>query len=673
MSRSQTHSTDQFVSLRDRTSHSASRLTMRIATIEDNATVLFAAAELEKYLHRISGGTAIHVREEAYSSQPDTLWVGCAASLGDLALPPVEDYSLDDAIAISVEDREGRIAGANPRAVLLAVYRYLTELGCRWIRPGDDGEIIPAIPDPLGRNVRVCEAPSYRHRGLAIEGACSCEHVTDLIAWLPKVGMNSYFMEYFSGYIFYNNWYSRRHEPANAAALMPEERATEFAERAIEEVQRRDLLFHRAGHGWTCIPLGIEPGLWDEQIDRDFGDMTRYIALYEGKRELYHGIPRRTNLCYSQLEVRKMVVAGTVAYAAAHPEVDYLHFWLADGTNHFCECEACQQQRPSDFYVMMLNELDQALSERGLATRIVFLIYADLLWAPAEQEIRHPERFVLMFAPLHRSYYEPFDPAEMEEPIPPFALNELEFPPSQNLNHLAAWQHMFSGDSFVFDYRLMWGQYDDPGYMALSRALDADLPSLREVGLNGMISDQTQRVFIPSGLSMMLLAKNLWQSDLDYDAAADDYFSAAFGPDGDKCRDYLEGISAGFNPRWLSTYQSADPTPVPDDMVTGLREVRELIEEFEPVIEENLSLANYAQARSWEYLAEHAQMCRILSRAIEAELDASPEQAQLHWQELQMRVMENEDDTNPVFDVFLFLLTMRRKFQISPSPPSPDM
>ena len=673
MSRSHTDSTDQFVSLRDRTSHSASRLTIRIATVEMNPTVLFAAAELEKYLRRITGGTAIHVREEAYSSQPDTLWVGCAEALGDVDLPSVEDLSLDDAIAISVQDREGTIAGANPRASLLAVYRYLTELGCRWIRPGNDGEIIPAIPDPLGRNIRVCEAPSYRHRGLAIEGACSCEHVTDLIDWLPKVGMNSYFMEYFNGYIFYNNWYSQRHKPANATKLMPEERATEFAERAIEEIERRDLLFHRAGHGWTCIPLGIEPDLWDEQIDRDFGDMTRYIALYEGKRELYHGIPRRTNLCYSQLEVRKMVVAGTVAYAAEHPEVDYLHFWLADGTNHFCECEACQEQRPSDFYVMMLNELDEALAERGLPTRIVFLIYADLLWPPEEQEIRHPERFVLMFAPLHRSYYEPFDPVEMEEPIPPFVLNELEFPQSQNLNHLAAWQHVFGGDSFVFDYRLMWGQYDDPGYMELSRTVDADALPLGEVGLNGMISDQTQRVFMPSGLPMLLLAKNLWQSDLDYDAAAADYFSAAFGPDGDKCRAYLEGISKGFNTRWLSTYQSADPVPVPDDMVAGLREVRELIEEFEPVIEENLILANHAQARSWEYLAEHAQICRILSRAIEAELDASPEEAQPHWRELEMRVMENEDDTNPVFDVFLFLLSMRRKFQISVSPPSPDM
>ena len=93
-----------------------------------------------------------------------------------------------------------------------------------------------------------------QHAGFVVDLAA------DLIDWLPRVGMNSYFIEYLSGYIFYNNWYSERHKAGNMGELMPEERAVEFADRAIEEIKRRDLLFHRAGHGWTCMPLGIAAG-----------------------------------------------------------------------------------------------------------------------------------------------------------------------------------------------------------------------------------------------------------------------------------------------------------------------------------------------------------------------------------------------------------------------------
>lgn len=646
------------------TPHRAGRAIIRIATVEADATIRFAAEELVRYLQAITGATAVHVRMDAYAPQPETLWVGTAAALGGIELPRVDNPELDDAIAIAVEGRHGVIAGANPRAALIAVYRYLFELGCRWVRPGADGELIPAIEDPLAQDVRVSEAPSHRHRGLAIEGACSCEHVIDLIDWLPKVGMNTYFIEYFAGYIFYNNWYSQRHLPARRKDLMPEERANEFAECAIEQIKRRGLLFHRAGHGWTCIPLGITPDLWDEQIDRDFGEMTQYLALYEGERKLYLGIPRRTNLCYSQREVRRMVVEGIVDYARAHPEVDYLHFWLADGSNHYCECDECRKARPSDFYVMMLNELDEALAAEGLPTRIVFLIYLDLLWPPERETIANPDRFVMMFAPLHRSYYEPFDPAGMDEPMPEFVLNGLEFPRNQNLHQLAAWQRVFDGDSFIFDYRFMWGQYDDPGYMAIAATIVGDMPVMPQIGINGMVSDQSQRVFLPSGLPMTLMGRMLWDSGLDYAAATDDYFAAAFGPDWRGCREYLEGISQGFEPQWLSTYQAGSDTPVPERVVEALRTVRTIISAFRPVIERNIALPSRVQARSWQYLSFHADACLLLLHALEAQFTSGADAAAPHWRELERLVIERERDMNPVFDVFLFLLSIRRKYRI---------
>ena len=640
------------------------RSILRIRSIGTDPTVAFAGAELERILHRMTGGTVVHMPGTNPRPEADTLVVGCAEDFPDVALPEVADANLDDAIVLDIRERCGIIVGANPRATLIAAYRYLSELGCRWVRPGNDGELIPECSDPLFRDISVSEAPECRHRGLAIEGACSSEHVTALIDWLPKVGMNTYFIEYFCGYIFYNNWYSERHKASNRRALMPEEQAAELAERAIVEIKRRGLLFHRAGHGWTCMPLGIPPELWDETIERDFGEQTRHLALYQGKRAMYRGIPRRTNLCYSQPEVRTMIVDGIVEYAEAHPEVDYLHFWLADGSNHFCECEDCQEARPADFYVMMLNELDAALSAKGLATRIVFIIYVDLLWPPAEQRIRNSERFVMMFAPLHRPYFACFEPEERQEAVPPFVLNKLTFKEGQNLNHLAGWQQVFDGDSLVFDYRFMWGQYDDPGHAKMASVLDADTPLLREVGLNGMISDQSQRVFMPSGFPMTVLACRLWGADVSYETLADDHFAAAFGREGDLCRRYLEELSELFQARWLSEYTVGSEAPVPPEVVAGLQAVPARIARFLPVIERNRTLDNPVQARSWEILRHHAQLCSVLALAIACELKGDRDGAMAHWRKLENQLVEQEGEIHQAFDVFLFLLSMRRKYRI---------
>ena len=95
----------------------------------------------------------------------------------------------------------------------------------------------------------------------------------------------------------------------------------------------------------------------------------------------------------------------------------------------------------------------------------------------------------------------------------------------------------------------------------------------------------------------------------------------------------------------------------------GLQDLRKRIDGFKPAIEQNCGLSNRVQARSWEYLGYHADLCQILSHAIEAELTGQEGEAKQHWMELESMAIEQESETNPVFDTFLFLLSMRRKFR----------
>ena len=179
-----------------------------IAKIEDNTTVSFAVDELYDYLKKIDHTLFVDVR--SYSAYDEAIerviWVGESDAFADKLLP-VDDKKLDDSIYINVKNMAGIITGCNPRAVLIAVYRFLRELGVAWVRPTDDGEIIPEYRI-TSLNVEVQEKASYRHRAICIEGDVSYEHVLNMIKWIPRVGMSGYFFQFFIPFRFMDRWYT---------------------------------------------------------------------------------------------------------------------------------------------------------------------------------------------------------------------------------------------------------------------------------------------------------------------------------------------------------------------------------------------------------------------------------------------------------------------------------
>ncbi|NLC67502.1 MAG: DUF4838 domain-containing protein, partial [Clostridiaceae bacterium] len=139
---------------------------------------------------------------------------------------------------------------------------------------------------------------------------------------------------------------------------------------------------------------------------------------------------------------------------------------------------------------MMLNDLDEILSEKGLKTKIVFLIYVDLLWAPEIEKIKNPGRFILMFAPITRTYSKSFEADGDLPETPPYERNKLRFPydVKENLAFLKSWERVFKGDSFDFDYHFLGDHYRDPGYYSIVKVLSQDIKNLGKIGLNGFVS-----------------------------------------------------------------------------------------------------------------------------------------------------------------------------------------
>jgi len=490
----------------------------------------------------------------------------------------------------------------------------------------------------------------------------SYEHVADMIDFLPKIAMNGYFVQFKKPYVFFERWYRHACNPYMPAEALTDEEMDGMYDMLRAEILKRGLTYHAVGHSWTCEPFGIPGTTWDPVDGPAPETVSPILAKIGGVRDFWRGVPLNTNLCYSNPAVRAAVVSDIVSYCEAHPEIDYLHFWLADGVNNHCECDRCKAN-PSDYYVMMLNELDARLSAKGIETKIVFIVYVDLLWAPETEVIENPDRFVLMFAPITRTYSGTYDLTEEEiaDAAPaPYERNALEFPQSsaENIAHLRAWQKTFSGDSMDFDYHMVMDPYSDPGSVTQAKMLARDMHSLANLGLGGMNSCQVQRCFFPTSLPMLAMAETLWNRDAVFSDIARSYFTSAFGPDGMKAARYLGVLSDLFDP----VYQRRDRAIEDEDKARIFAGIPTVIDDFLPTITKNMAAPHTHPTirQSWKYLLYHAQAYALYAKACAYRADAMYDEAQAVIDSLIAYCGRIEEEVHPVFDVHRFVEFMNQ-------------
>ncbi len=626
-----------------------------IAKIGHDPVIGFAFDELVRLAKAMDKNIFIDGRTyDAYDPSLDTvLWLGFDGS--------VAENKLDDEIRIDVKNAAGIITGSNPRSVLIAVYRFMHELGCRFIRPGDDGEIIPQkklTHDSI--NVDVAEKAAYRHRAYCIEGANSYEHVYNVINWLPKVGMNGYFVQFQVPTCFFDRWYLHTFNPTYEVEPITQDDIHHIWSRLEEEIDRRGLIYHAVGHGWTCEPFGVSGANYtkDTPIPEN---IKQYFAEVDGKRDVWRNGPIDTNLCYSNPKVVETINDAIVDYCKKNPSVDYLHFWLADGTNNHCECPECRKKLPSDHYVTMLNDLDKRMAAAGVDTKVVFLIYVDLLWAPMQTKIENSDRFVLMFAPITRSYTNAlcdFDRSEKVE-IKPYERNNNNMPKSvaENVAMLDAWRKSAfdGGDSFDFDYHLMWDHIHDPGYYECARILHRDMVNLDQIGLNGMVSCQIQRCAFPTNLPDYAMARGLWDKTSGFEAIADEYFTASFGEEAQAVKAYMKKLSELFDPEYLRGEKGARANA---DMVKQYASVPSFVNDFEKNYIDKHSDDN----ESWKYLKYHAEFTRLFADILKSRAEADTESAKAKFEKLKQFLCNSEPELHTVLDVWNHIWTIEHRY-----------
>lgn len=626
-------------------------MTWNIFLTDPSATTRFAADEFVRILTRMDPSAHTAFVTKAGKGR---LEIGISPSR---PLPKVDDPALDDAIAISVSGGCGYITGSNERSVLIAVYKFFEAAGVSYIRPGRDGERIPRR-DSLTITVTLVEKAASRYRGICPEGSAGYEHLCDIVDFAPKLGMNIIFTQLWRPTFMLDRWYGNDKSPAHAPHKLTPESQDAIVAEYDAQMTLRGIDHHRMGHGWIPSILGEKTGLWhgisEQGLLRD--EHRELVAEIGGKRELFNGSAVDTSFCYGNPKARKLIVDEVVAYAAAHPEVKTLHFWLADQPSNQCECELCRDTLPSDFYVDMCNELDAELTARGIEARIVFLAYLELLWTPERARIKNPDRFMLLFAPIRRPYERPLL-AEAEGEMPTFVRNVWRNPCDNFsvLQSLKSWQNQFSGECVLFDYHLMWDMYNDLGGEQVARMLGRDMVDLSKSGMCGMISCQGIRIAMTGAISMRLMAHALWHGTLDDEVETVRFYNEAYGSSGAAVRSLLKTVTAALDPNMLR-----GKTTITTAHLDTCNSAKEAIVAFAPVLSAGLLAADFTVRLSYIYLGEQLRLADSLIDFVIASIEKDDPKGRRIWQSCLRLAREIESLYPRALDAFELSLVWHR-------------
>ena len=191
--------------------------------------------------------------------------------------------------------------------------------------------------------------------------------------------------------------------------------------------------------------------------------------------------------------------------------------------------------------------------------------------------------------------------------------------------------------------------------MECSRILNTDMANLCKIGLGGMVSCQTQRAAFPTGLPMYSMARALWDKGSSFDDVCDEYFSAAFGDEGERVMSYLSSLSALFDPVYIRGEKKKDPEGIRIRCTEAKRVINEFRESFVPAYD--------SDNPSVSMLAYHADVCLAYADLLIAYLGGGSEEERAASKDALYDTLHKvEPYVHAVFDVYNFKSSIFRRY-----------
>ena len=593
---------------------------MKIVKLRNDHVIDFAAEELKKYLRMMMPEKG----EIPICSAPGEEGGFRLGLLEDFSIPfEGEDAYFDDVIHVQTDAETGILAGSNPRSVLFAVYRFLKLNGCCFYFPGPAGEKIPL------RRIQPTDyhkLADHRLRGHTIEGEPSLEQVLSYIDYHAKCELNSFGL--YGIDVYQRRWYIHHMNQANRPVEAYDGTVAETQWRALYECEckKRGMILYAGEHG--LIPDALQLDVTDRERYRT-GEkripekLRPYLAMTDGKRDLYRKDILYTQLCLSNPEARALLADEAAKQAMQTPHIDYMGVTVADGKRNHCECDACCQKRPSDWYVLLLNDIDRRLTDAGCKKKILFSYYQDMKFAPVTERIENPDRFMLQYCPTSRAYISSITEAsQIPEPLP-FRYNDWQETKSAEEDYalFRQWKQMFPGPYSVFEYQFWWSQYRDPGSVILARRIYEDTLAHRCIGTCGCMQDGSNKSFFPNGFAGHIYAETLMNRDVDYEAELEKYYVNLYGDQWQAVYQYLADISEAFCFPYMQGLATEDPAKgefYAPSRVAGLEKVPDLAATIRELEKKHTYDGSRHQWIAWQLLLRHSEYCQGLSEVIKA-------------------------------------------------------
>ena len=586
-----------------------------IYKVHEDQVIDFAAMELQKYLRMMMPNEPLI---EIKSGDGDGFRLGL---LQDFGLPnEAEDPVIDDIVHIDTTARGGILAGSNARSTLFAVYRLLRLNGCRFLFAGPEGERIPVKPLE-GKQYH--KAADHRFRGRTLEGRPTFEQVLASLDFYAKEELNTFGCYGVSGYHRY--YYSHTHNNINRPPEFFDHELADTQWRGLYEVeaQKRGMVILSGEHEMIPHALGLKESdrfLYKEGKKELPPEIIPYLAMINGERKIHKNDILYTNVCMSKPEMRERMAQAVVAEVESRPQLSIFGCTVADTSNNHCECEDCQKKIPSDWYVMILNRIDELLTQKGIATRILFAFYVDMIFAPETERFNNPDRFIFQYCPISRSYTASLtEDSIYPEPIS-YVRNKWEAPKSNEglMALFKKWKAVYPGPCTVFEYHYWYHQFRDPGMMAIARRVYEDVLSYKITGMDGCMQDGSNKSFWPNGFMMHIYNEAMMNRDCDFDAEVADFFQANYGKHWEYARDYLQAISDAFNHKYMSGEMSIDPDRGPHynpGHAESLAKVEKLADDLIAFVE-TLEYEHRVEYLGWKLLTFHAKYCKEVAKML---------------------------------------------------------